>query len=362
MTLRNIAIVVGIIVTAIVAVVLSMLSGTTPSSGKPDPISTGAQTDVRAEALPTKTESSGELPKKTAPPSADLTLLLAMLKGEVGAPQEPQDADYEPFLAKHGATAVNLIAIFERTNDGKWLDRALDAFPNSPIVLMTALLERKEALPELRREWVDRLKRAEPSNPISWIIASEQLFKEGRPAEAAAEAAAALERPGFYIYASERIAAARALCEFRGIDPLAAELLGMSSLRLPQMSVAQASSKGLESWKTAEGTSQTDIDEAARIQRGLGKMFQTPEGARTLIGQLVGIAIETKGLSSLPADAQEKRKAELEATKAEIRDLTSLLPEVFLLQDAAVLKEYLKRMRTEGELSTLRWVKAQLKK
>ncbi len=362
MTLRNIAIMVGIIVATIVAVVLSMLSGPNPPDEKPDPISKGTPAGIRADALPAQTESGSEIAKKTAPPSADLKLLLAMLKGEVGPPQEPKDVGYEPFLAKHGATAVNLIAIFEKTSDGKWLDRALDAFPNSPIVLMTALLERKEALPELRREWVDRLKLAEPSNPIAWIIASEMLFKEGRPSEAAAEAAAALERPGFYIYASERIAAARALLEDRGSDPLVSELLGMASLRLPLMSVAQASSKGLETWKTAEGTSQTDIDEAARIQRGLGKMFQTPEGARTLIGQLVGIAIETKGLSSLPADAQEKRKAELEAIKAEIHDLISVPVEGIVEQDPAVLKEYLNRMRTDGELSTRRWLNAQLKK
>ena len=362
MTLRNIAIVVGIIVSAIVAVALSMLSDSNPSAEKQDPVSTGAQTGIRTEALPTKTESGGELAKLPAPPSADLKLVLAMMKGEVGPPQEPKDIDYEPFLAKHGATAVNLIAVFEKTGDRKWLARALDAFPNSPIVLMTALLERQEALPELRREWVDRLKLAEPTNPIAWIIASEMLFKEGRPAEAAAEAAAALERPGFYIYASERIAAARALFEYQGIDPLISELLGMASLRLPLMSIAQASSKGLESWKNAEGTSQRDIDEAARIQRGLGRMFQTPEAARILIGQLVGISIETKGLSSLPADAQEKRKAELEATKAEIHDLISVPVEGIVEQDTAVLKEYLNRMRTDGELSTRRWLNAQLKK
>ena len=128
------------------------------------------------------------------------------------------------------------------------------------------------------------------------------------------------------------------------------------------MSVAQASSKGLETWKTAEGTSQTNIDEAARIQRGLGKMFQTPEAARVLIGQLVGISIETKGLSSLPADVQEKRKAELNATKAEIHDLISVPVESIIVQDATVLKEYLNRMRTDGELSTRRWLNAQLKK
>jgi hypothetical protein len=362
MTLRNIAIVVGIIVASIVAIVLSMPSGPNPPNEKANPISKGTPTDIRADALPAKTESGGELAKKTTPPSADLKLFLAMMKGEVGPPPERVNVDYEPFLAKHGATAVNLIALFEKTGDRKWLDRALETFPNSPIVLMTALLERKEAPPELRREWVDRLKLAEPENPIAWIIASEMLFKEGRPAEAAAEAAAALERPGLYIYASERIAATSSLIEDQGADPLIAELFGIVSLRMTLLSAAQASSKGLESWKTSEGTSQTEIDEAARIQRGLGRMFQTPEGARTIIGQLVGISIETKGLSSLPSDAQERRKAELEAIKIEIRDLTSVPAEGIVAQDAAVMREYLNRMRTDGELSTRRWLNAQLKK
>ena len=363
MNLRNLAIMVGIIVTVIVAMVLSMPTVSSSAAGKSDSVSTENQKDSRAEALPAGTESAGEPARKHRPPSADLNLFRAILKGEVGPPKEHENVDYEAFLSKHGATAVNLITVFEKTTDRKWLDRALDAFPNSPIVLMTALLEEpREAHPDLRREWLDRLKHVEPSNPIAWIISSEKLFKEGRPAEAAAEAAAALERPGFYIYASERMAAARSLYENRGIDPLAAELFSMVALRLPQMSVAAASSKGLENWKTAEGTNPADIDEAARIQRGLGKMFQTPEGARTLIGQLVGISIETKGLSSLPADAREKRMAELEATKAEIHELSLLLPEGIISQDDAVMSEYLNRLRTDGELSALRRVKAQHKK
>ena len=51
----------------------------------------------------------------------------------------PKEEDIARFLAKHGETPANLVVAFEIAKDRRWLDRALELFPKSPLVLMKAI-------------------------------------------------------------------------------------------------------------------------------------------------------------------------------------------------------------------------------
>ena len=289
--------------------------------------------------------------------------------------------DIARFLAKHGETAVNLIAAFEKSHDRALLERALQLFPNSPIVLMLAADsvpagaasqpgETYQPNPQ-RMEFIERFKAADPNNPLPWIYAGQELFKSKQTAEGLAEIRAALERPAFYTYANERMDGAQRLYEDAGMSPTEATLLAMAGLSLPHMTAAQQASRSLMEWQksAADSGDTAAADDAIQLTYNLGRTFATPEASRTLIGQLVGVSIEARALKALPAGTQpgwlavwpEIRLAEMESQKQNVKELTAGLEWVMQSQNEPLLAEYLRRNRTEGELSALTWLKAQRK-
>lgn len=335
-------------------IVIAIIAWSLLSPGNPGPI---------ANAAP-PAESANISPGETAPDGKQPALSKVAWKStrafETGDVPKVTLADCERFLAKHGETPANLLAVFDQTGDRKWLERALATFPDSPIVLFSALTESPDAPPEQLAAWLEKFKTVDPNNPVPWLIAANSLFKQDRPAEAMEQASAALDRPAFYTYSTERSAAAQALYEESGLHPLEAELLGTMTLKLPLLGVAMGISKGLQLLKAPETAEASTIADAGRIQYNLGRMFQTPEASRLIIGQLVGVALETKGLTSRPPDFQTMRTAQLEAQKAEIKTLTQAV-QITDSSDEKQVAEYLRRLRTEGELSALRWLKAQQK-
>ena len=289
--------------------------------------------------------------------------------------------DVARFLAKRGETAVNLVAAYGATHDRRLLERALELFPSSPIVLMAAI----ESIPAgaapkpgetyqpdaERPAFIERFKAADPNNPLPWIYSAQELFKAGPNAGAIADIRAALERPAFYTYSTERMDAAHQIYEDTGMNPTEAGLLAMAGLTLPHMSAATQISRTLTEWQksAADSGDTAAANDALRLTYDLGRTFATPEASRTLIGQLVGISMEARALKALPADAwpdwlavaPAQRLADMEAQKQNVRDLTINVDWLLQQQDEQLLAEYLRRNRTEGEYSALTWLKAQKK-
>ena len=104
-----------------------------------------------------------------------------------------------------------------------------------------------------------------------------------------------------------------------------------------------------------------------RQPANLGRTFATPEASRTLIGQLVGISMESRALKALPADTQPpwltvdpaQRLAEIEKQKQAVKEITVGLEQVIRSQNEEVLSEYLRRMRSDGEPAAFEWLKRQ---
>ena len=307
--------------------------------------------------------------------------IMGAADGSGEAMPKPSPEDVARFLAKRGETAVNLVAAFETTRDRRLLDRALELFPNSPIVLMAAI----EAAPQNaakagekyapdaeRIAMIEKFKAADPNNPLPWIFSAQELFKAGPNDEAIADIRAALDHPAFYTYSTERMDSAQRLYEDMGLDPTEAGLLAMAGLALPHMSAANQTSRMLMEWQT-KATDSGDAaaaDEALRLTYSLGRTFATPEASRTLIGQLVGISMESRALKALPADAQPswlnnvnpaQRLAEMEKAKQDVKEITAGFEWVIQTQDEAVLSEYLRRMRNDGESAAFGWLKTQKK-
>ncbi len=315
--------------------------------------------------------------KKTG--KADWNFLTNLDAGKVRP--APTQEDIARFLAKHGETPANLIAAFEAAHDRRWLDRALELFPNSPLVLMKAVDaadnrsvpkegEAYQANKE-RLALIERFKAADPNNPVPWILAAQELFKSKQTDEGVAEIRAALERPAFYIYANERMDAAQRLSESLGVGQLEASASAMFGLTLPHMSAATQASRGLMEWQksAAESGDTASSSEALRLTYELGHTFATPEASRMLIGQLVGIAMEKRALEALPAGSQPdwlmvtpvERLAEIEQKRANVREVAKGIESVIQSQDGELIAEYLRRMRNESEAAAYDWLKRQKK-
>ena len=309
------------------------------------------------------------------------TAMTAGPDGSGEAMPKPTPEDIARFLAKHGETAVNLVAAFGVDRDRRWLDRALELFPNSPIVLMAAI----EAVPSSdapkpgeksqpdaeRLALIERFKAADPKNPLAWIFSAQELFKAGQAAEAVADIRAALERPAFYIYANERMDGAQRLYEDLGLNPVEAGAIARAGLTLPHMGAAHQASRSLMEWQksAAESGDTAAAEDALHLTYDLGRTFATPEASRTLIGQLVGISMEKRAIEALPAGAQPawlavapaQRLAEMERQRQDVRDLTAAADWLYRSRDEQLFAEYLRRNRSDGELSALTWLKTQRK-
>jgi hypothetical protein len=309
------------------------------------------------------------------------TALMGVTDGSVEPLPRPTREDIARFLAKCGESPANLVAAFEKTRDRRLLERALELFPNSPVVLMAAI----ESIPASaapkpgetyrpdaeRAAFIERFKAADPDNPLPWIFSAQHLFMANRTGEAIAEIREALQRPAFYTYANERMDSAQQLYQDMGLNSVEAGVFAMAGLTLPHMGAAQQASRSLMEWQksAADSGDTAAAEDALRLTYDLGRTFATPEASRTLIGQLVGISMEARALKSLPADARPdwlavapaQRLGEMEKQKQDVRDLTAGLDWVMQRQDEPLLAEYLRRNRSDGELSALTWLKGQKK-
>jgi hypothetical protein len=367
---------------AIAAVAWFFLSsGPSPSAGNatPDPKqaaqTAAANSGGTAGKSPTAGNSSAVAGKKT---TVDWNRFGMMLTGGSGALPEPTAEDIARFLAKNGETPANLVTAFEKTHDRRWLERALELFPGSPVVLMAALESIGGASPRAgetyqpdpqRMAYIDRFKAADPNNPLPWIFSAQEFFKLKQTADALADVRAALGRPAFYTYATERMDSAQKLYESLGLCPVEAGALGMFGLTIPHTTAAMQSSRSLmELQKSASQSGDTAAaDEALRLTYDLGRTFATPEASRMLIGQFVGISMEKRALEALPAGSPPdwlkvnpaERLAEIEQKKADMRGVTNGIESLIRSQDGELLAEYLRRMRTESEAAAYEWLKKQ---
>ena len=284
------------------------------------------------------------------------------------------------FLSRRGETAVNLVTAFRWSKDRRFLDRALELFPENPLVLSAALgaIPGRPAKtgekfgPDLDRlALIERLKAADPGNPLPWIHSAAELFKSGPCPEALADLEAALDRPAFYTYASEQADAAAMLFEDTRTHPDIAALLSLIGLPLDYIEPTNQTARMLmEQHRKASETGDTQT--AARALRAvyeLGRLLDTPDSKRFLVGQLVGNSVESKALKALENGTQPawlsvdpaRRLAEIDNQKKAINEATVLWQTLIQRRDQALLAEYARKLRFESETEALAWLKSQIR-
>jgi hypothetical protein len=323
----------------------------------------GLRKPTPASASPVAIGKDGQ--PSGAPPISEVEWkkLLGMISNGGGYPEiKLTEADMERFLAAKGHTPANYLAAWFCTRKLAWLDRALERFPNHPMVLFAKIGAGDTKNPDL--ELVRRFNEAAPDNPLPKFMEASALFTAGNKEAAVAAIREALARPGLYIWMKESTDATRSLHEFSGMSPLLADVVSTVQMPLPHLSTVMAVSRGLtDAYKQGAEAGQADPALIEATYR-MGLMFETPEAARMLIGQLVGKSIQMRALQSLPADAAPawlsarpaERLAQLEAEKANIPKLTESTNWLYQPENAHLLGPYLQRVRTEGEMAAMNWL------
>ena len=269
----------------------------------------------------------------------------------------------DAFLAKKGTSAYSLLAVFSASGDRRYLTQALEQFPNSAAALYVALAD---APKEERASLIERFKAADPNNPLPWIFSAAELFESGQVADGHAEVREALKRPGFYTYFNERAAALRQLALQSGAGEFGAETISLFTQSLPHLQAATSVSRGLQKWveMNSSGSDRTAMRDTAVVMFDLGRMFQTPEASRLLVGQLVGVSLERKALDLVPSSDDNPLPVEYQSRSEELlklRDEASTLAKqaARVYAEPALWRGYFARFKTEGELAALRWVQQQ---
>ncbi len=216
---------------------------------------------------------------------------------------------------------------------------------------------------------IERLKAAAPNNPLPWIYSAAELLKSGPSEEALAELRAGLERPAFYTYASEQMDAAKLLWEEKGFHPDIAGLLGAAGIPIyPATPADQTVRMLMVLHKTASESGDTQrADAALKSAYEMGRLFDSPESSRFLIGQLIGFAFESNALKALPEGTRPDwlamdpavRIAEIDQRKKIVAEAPGMIAALIQRRDSSSYSEYFRRLRFESEWEALEWLRAQ---
>jgi hypothetical protein len=275
-------------------------------------------------------------------------------------------AQVQAFLAKNGTNAESLLAAFNVTSDKEHVREALRRFPDSPFVLTSALSH--DALPEQRRELIERLKQVSPDNPLPSYLAARDYLKNQQQDLALNEFIDASSKSGFQDFSVERIQGLEDMYLSAGYSAAEAKALAMTSLKVP--SIAQLRELGrdmskLERQYVAAGDS-ASAEMLAKM--GLTLAADISSGnANSLLSQMVGSVVAREFLSGLDPKANydfltqpvNERLAQLQAQNKSIRESAKFFDKWVQSANDAQLVGYFDRLKLYGEAAAMNWAKGQ---
>ncbi len=322
------------------------------------------------EAAPPKLSKTG-FEYHFTPPATKISPKTNTAKEEVEADplaqiRIPRDKA-EAWLAKHHRDAASLLAVFRAQSDTNYLNEAVTNFPNDPRVQLAVLAH--DAFPADRQKWLESFKQSSPSNSLANYFLAQNYFKEGKTDEAVQELLAASAKPQFDNFAIQNQLDGEELYQDAGKSTREAAELGLGNLveeLSPQLGTIKQLAVGIGDLMN-EKSGAGDLNSSANLaQMGftVAKRFQSGDGGKLLINQLVGLAIKNTMIAHLDQntaydflDGQTPAQA-LAANKAEKRGMVSLLTSSQAAQPQmtdAEMASYTQRMKIFGELEAMKW-------
>jgi RNA polymerase sigma factor (sigma-70 family) len=314
-------------------------------------------------AAPRPDESAqNSAPRNASSPESAMPIKLAQL---LETKERLSAAQVEAYLSENRRSAASLLAAFRTTRDEALLEEAMQKFPNNPQVAFEAAL-RKEATPAERHHWLEAMKQAAPQNSLADYLSALDQFKAGQTDQAVQELLSASGKQELQDYSRQRSQDDEEAYRVAGYSVHEAKLIAAAHLLLPHL--AQMRELGNYIVDLAKSYAQAGDASSAQnaLQMGItmGRRFGDPSPGESLIGQLVGIAVERTTLGAMDpkaisgADGQtvEERLKQLTERRSAIQQLSHEAESLWPTLPDEDWISFNDRSKVFGEEAALRWV------
>jgi hypothetical protein len=313
-------------------------------------------------AMPESAEKPAAV-KRIVPSSQTPEFLQRMLNGEIPKLTAEQ---IERYVESRGRDALNLIVAAMLSEDrDEWLDEAAERYPDDPQVAAAMLLHRGNN-PDAE-EWIGRLKENDPGNSLGYLLAAKAAL-DGADPDGALEEFAALESTRLNDYRDSWQSGFTDAYRSAGYQGMEAEWLGLFQVPVLAGEVSRLSNGIGEAMIAAEGRGDRAAAEALGLSGMKAAALVGGRGERDLlINQLISVSMERKLLNQLdafefvPGDERLvlERLAEMDERIARIRSAIRSYSELLPTLTESELRQYTRRLQTNGELKAMEWLVAQ---
>jgi len=341
---------------------LRPVPGPTPIAEAPP--SPAARAERRLPRLPAPRLTPSVAPSDPSPDDSRSTNLIARLMKEGEAPKLTPD-QIESYLAANRRSVESLLAAFRVSGDKTFLKEAREKFPNDPRVAFASLFKTDSV--EERREWLEHFKQAAPENSLAGYLSALDYFKAGQSDRAVEELGTAAGKTSFQDYSLDFMQSAEEAYRSAGYSEAEAKAIAATQLLLPHLSEFRDLGRKMvdlsNSYKQAGD--QESAQAALQMATDLGKRLAQPSGWNTLIGELVGMAVEKDALTAMdPAAAYgtsgqtvQGRLDELGRQREARREIVRANWSLVESMSEAELSMYFDREKIFGEIEALKWAR-----
>jgi hypothetical protein len=270
----------------------------------------------------------------------------------------------EAYLKANGRKASSLLAAYRTSGDPALLKEAMGKYPNDPQVAFEAVLD-KDLSPEEQRQWLNTFEKSAPDNAMANYLSALNCFNSGQTDQGIQELTAAAGK-GFDDYTLGREQDDEEAYLSAGYSAAEAERIADSWLMLPQLAPLKQLGQDLVGLANAysQAGDQASAQAALQMAMNLGQHYADTSASPTLIGPLVGLAIETIALKAMDPNSpygsngqtvqdQLNQIAQQRAAIHELGDQAGpLLP---MMSDQDMLN-YENRRRAFGEAAAIQWL------
>lgn len=209
----------------------------------------------------------------------------------------------DAYLKANGRKASSLLAAYRTSGDSSLLKEAMEKYPNDPQVAFEAVFD-KDLPPEEQRQWLNTFKQSAPDNALANYLSAFNYFKAGQTDQGIEELTAASGKQQFQDYTLDRIQDDQEAYLSAGYSPAEAISIAFPWEQLPQLAPLKQLGQRLVDLANAYNQSgdQASAQAALQIAMNLGQRYTDVSASPTLIGPLVGAAIEKSALSTMDPD------------------------------------------------------------
>ena len=282
---------------------------------------------------------------------------------------QPTREQIEAYLSKFKRTAESLITAFDVSRDRKYLEEALEKFPNDPLVRFAqtreyVLMSDTTAI-EDRRAVLDAFKKASPDNGLGDCLSALEALKNGQTDFALSEISAALNKSSLSAYYIEMLQNREEFCLTAGLSEGEARERAFGSLLMPTEAAMKTLCRKLADLQQQYMNSGDTASAAqlAALNISISRGWENSPGAM-MLSKLVASAMENIALKSLPQDqyydflgkTPSERIKELQDLKVDRRELTAAFTQIEPTLTDQEKGIYFQRVKLYGEEQAMRWL------